>query len=379
MPSSHHISGLSRSLRYAQRRERTARRLVSTLVAVGALLVVPASVLAAPPSLQAPAAAASVTQGKTVTYEWSGDLQGAEAARDQSYFKIEVIEASKAPAGQQSAWDADTVKLTTPGEATTSVDMGAPPSGSWKWRVCAWGVVDPNVSVTVEQIPNGCSAARALTSAAAIATQDQDVQVIEDTRHVTVTTAPKIIERVRPASPVAATPVEETPEPVTSNEEPVADVIQPVKIEAHAPESQSTSGGGKHTSSLGLSSDDGIGAADPSEQAAAHNGNSAAGDISSALANGLSATIPGIPIPFWVLLFMIVSVPIAMVWRRSVLAMFEWSDGSIDGFGTPDAHAVPVLAHVQSAQGAHAFGGAADDAAMPSATITEVSTSHRAA
>lgn len=49
---------------------------------------------------------------------------------------------------------------------------------------------------------------------------------------------------------------------------------------------------------------------------------------------GLGATIPGLPIPFWVLALLAACVPMVIVWRRSILAMFDWEDGSIDGYGT---------------------------------------------
>jgi hypothetical protein len=58
--------------------------------------------------------------------------------------------------------------------------------------------------------------------------------------------------------------------------------------------------------------------------------------VGGAIAAGLSATLPGIPIPFWTLVMLAAAIPLARGWRRNVLDMFEWNDGTTNGSGDPD-------------------------------------------
>ena len=63
----------------------------------------------------------------------------------------------------------------------------------------------------------------------------------------------------------------------------------------------------------------------------------------------LGATLPLVPIPFWTLALLLACFPIARAWRRDVLGMFHWADGSIDGSGGLD-EAIADFASVQDAR-----------------------------
>lgn len=320
------------------------------------MVAAPGAALAAAPAIQAPAADITVTEGATISYEWAGELQGSPDARERAYFVVEVIGAAKMPAGQQAPWpDADTARPTVPGQAATSLQLGAPPAGAWRWRVCAWGVVDPNIANELVQIPDGCSPSRVLTSKVALS-QGGEVGVIAEERKVAVRGEQTIITKTRPApAPVEEEPVvEPSPEPVVEEVVP-----EPVRI-------QPRTKGAKRSSSSALGLDT---AATDLERTAGRDQQ----DLASNVLDGLNATLPGIPIPFWTLGFLLAALPIAVLWRRSVLGMFEWSDGSIDGFGTPQTDGGPVLATVQHAQDAQGSASATDVAGTGGASTSEPS------
>jgi hypothetical protein len=50
-----------------------------------------------------------------------------------------------------------------------------------------------------------------------------------------------------------------------------------------------------------------------------------------ALARGLGGSIPGVPIPFWSLLLLLVALPLSGMWRKSTLAMFDWPGEGVSG------------------------------------------------
>jgi hypothetical protein len=75
--------------------------------------------------------------------------------------------------------------------------------------------------------------------------------------------------------------------------------------------------------------------------------------VAGAVVSGLGSNIPFVPIPFWTLALLLACIPILHVWRRSVLGMFDWDDGSIDGRGTfdnsqADLELVPVASEVKN-------------------------------
>lgn len=291
---------------------RTASVIVSTLVVV--LLSVPAHAGAASaPSLQKPEATApAATEGSSLEFEWSGTLQGDADALDRSFFRLEIIKATEMPSGAQSEWPVvENSAQTEPGQAQTSLSIGVPTAGDYRWRVCAWGVVDDVVSNVITQLPGGCSAARAISTVAATATNhsigelkvNETKQLAGETRVVEVT-RPAPPAPVEPVAPVEPAPVVEPLPKATFTE------VQKTKVEA----------GG--SPALGLGSE-GLRA----DSAASREG------VGGAIMGGLSSNLPLIPIPFWTLLLLLACFPILRLWRRSVLGMFDWSDGSVDGRG----------------------------------------------
>src|SRR4051812_39736892 len=152
-------------------RFRSASALLCTLAVV--LLTVPALAGAATaPSLQKPEAAGpAATEGASLEFEWNGTLQGDPDALDRSFFRLEVIKATEMPSGAQSEWPTvENFFQTEPGQATTSATLGVPSAGEYRWRVCAWGVVDDVASNVISQLPGGCSAARSFSTVAATTT-----------------------------------------------------------------------------------------------------------------------------------------------------------------------------------------------------------------
>lgn len=337
----------------------SCRPLAVAACIVASMFVLPAAATAAAPTLQAPAVDATVTEGATVTYSWASDLQGSPDARDRAYFVVEVIAASKMPAGQQAPWpDADTARPTEPGQAVTSMQLGAPAAGAWRWRVCAWGVVDPLVANELTLVPDGCSAPRSLTSKAA-ASINREVAVIDEQRKVEVRGEQTVVRRTRPA-PAVQEPV--VAEPVVEDRPVVAPAVKapapkPVLVQPRADDTS-----GSDQSALGLGDDSGLERAADRELGGGRS-----------IADGLTATLPGIPIPFWTLGFLLAALPIALLWRRSVLGMFEWSDGSIDGYGTPDATGIAALASVQLDQSPHGSTTSADVATTAGASSSGTS------
>jgi hypothetical protein len=93
----------------------------------------------------------------------------------------------------------------------------------------------------------------------------------------------------------------------------------------------------------------GLGAGDLRSDSAAQRTSGIAG----AVVSSLGSNLPFVPIPFWTLALLLASVPIMIAWRRSVLGMFDWDDGSLDGRGTfdnsqADLAPVPVASDIKN-------------------------------
>ncbi len=296
---------------------RTASIFMSALFVV--LLSVPAHAGAATaPTLQKPEASApAATEGASLEFEWNGTLQGDADALDRSFFRLEIIKATSMPSGAQSTWPTAAVEnflQTEPGQSQTSASLGVPAAGDYRWRVCAWGVVDDVASNVITQLPGGCSVARAFTTVAA-ATANHSIGELKINETTQVAGATRVVEVTRPAPPAPAVP-EEPIEPAPAKEplplpEATFTDVQPTNVEA----------GG--SSALGLGTE-GLNA----DSAASREG------IGGAIMGGLSSNLPLIPIPFWTLALLLACFPILRLWRRSVLGMFDWNDGSVNGRGT---------------------------------------------
>lgn len=300
---------------------RTASRVAVAFVV--ALFVVPSSAFAAtPPVLEAPASgAATFKEGSGMKFEWRGALQGDADTLTRSFFRLEIIKASDMPSGAQSEWtNLENFVPTEPGEAVGELTIGVPTTGSYRWRVCAWGVVDDVVANEIVQLPGGCSVSRAFeTSAVADSNQTPgelkiEKQVTVPGRVETVTvTRPGPVQPAEPAPApepevVAPTP-EPTPEPLPTT---FSDIVE-----------RTLEGSG---SALDLGNDAPL----ASDAASEREG------LSGSVLNGLSGTLPIIPIPFWTIALLLACIPVARLWRRDVLGMFDWNDGTTDGSGSLD-------------------------------------------
>ncbi len=329
---------------------RTASVLVGTLLVV--LLSVPAHAgAAAAPVLKSPEASASAAvEGASMGFEWVGALQGDPTTLDRSFFRLEIIKSSDMPAGAQSEWPAAKVEnsfQTTPGEAETTAAVGVPTAGEYRWRVCAWGVDDVVANVII-QLPGGCSATRSFTTVTAATTNHSIGELkMEETTNVAGET--RVVEVKRPAQ---ASPPPVNDESVVETAPPVEE-LPPAKF-TNVPKT-GTEGGGN--SALGL----GTGGF-KADAAASREG------LGGAIMGGLSSTLPLVPIPFWTLALLLACFPILRVWRRSVLGMFEWDDGSIDGRGTfVELH--DDLGNVPLAQEVKIVSMTADGTAVAPATV----------
>jgi hypothetical protein len=292
------------------------------------MLVAPVSAEAATaPTLDAPAwGASSFVEGGSMTFSWNGALQGDPDAISRSFFRVEVMKASDVPTGAQTAWtDVENFLPTEPGQSVTEAELGVPDAGSYKWRVCAWGVVDDLAKNEIEQLPGGCSGARSFeTKAATIQTttigemkMETKTQVEGQTNTVYVTRPAEPETETEPAKETPATPVEKPKGP--SLFQPLHNVINKT---------------GKTTPAVSLGEDSGL-AADPAAKREK--------GVSGAIMSGLGSSLPLVPIPFWTLALLLACVPLARMWRTSVLGMFDWADGSIDGSGGLD-HVIDDIA-----------------------------------
>jgi hypothetical protein len=277
------------------------------------------------PSLESPIGGFSAVEGSSLTITWSGALQGDPSAIARSYFQLELAHTDDVPAGTQTAWTTlENSRQTPPGETVQTLTIGVPTSGSYKWRVCAWGVVDAAADNAIQQLPGGCSITRTLVTKPAVVA-DASVGVVEQQNKVQVAQPVKVIRKTRPAvaAPAVAEPVAETPVP---------EVAAPI---AAPPTFTQIVGGQMDTASK--ESAVSLPRSVKVDTASEHSG------VGGAISAGLTATIPGIPIPFWTLVLLAGAIPLARTWRRNVLDMFEWDDGTTNGSGNP-AFALQIVA-----------------------------------
>lgn len=344
-------------------RFRTASIVACTLIAV--LLSVPAHAGAATaPVLQSPEASApAATEGSSLEFEWSGALQGDADTLDRSFFRLEVIKTTAMPAGTQTAWPENALELshpTPPGQAETSATLGVPVAGEYRWRVCAWGVVDDVVANVIQRLPNGCSASRALSTVAA-ATQNQAIGElkVEEKTQVEGETRTVVVRRPAPAQPTQQP--EQPAEPAPS--EPVEELPPATFTKVLDSSSRGGSGSGSGKGAAPKSAVGGVGTDSLQADAAASREG-----LGGKVMGGLSMTLPLVPIPFWTLALLLACFPLLRLWRADVLGMFDWSDGSVDGRGTY-ADVVGDLAPVAVAQEVKVGSMTADGAATAPAPI----------
>ena len=121
-----------------------------------ALACVPAWAAAAtPPTLTTPATgAANFAEGDSMTFVWTGALQGDPDTLTRAFFRLEIVKSADMPAGEQSEWPTvENFVPTEPGANTTTASVGVPAAGAYRWRVCAWGVVDDVAANEIQQLP----------------------------------------------------------------------------------------------------------------------------------------------------------------------------------------------------------------------------------
>ena len=294
------------------------------LVAAPARADVTAAAVTAP-SLGSPTGGASAVEGDSLTVTWTGALQGDPQAIDRAYFQVEVAQVDDVPSGTQSAWTTlENSRQTPAGETTQTVTLGVPTAGTYKWRVCAWGVVDVDVDNTIQQLPGGCSVARTLVTKAAAA-NGGTVGMVEQQNKVQVAQPVKVIRRTR--QPAAAAPVVEPAPAAPVDVAPVAAPVAKPEFTQIVREQVGAAGSSSVTLPRRVKFDT----------------SSDRTGVGGAIATGLGATLPGIPIPFWTLAMLMVAFPLARLWRRNVIDMFEWHDGTADGSGDP-SRALQIMA-----------------------------------
>jgi hypothetical protein len=240
-----------------------------------------------------------MTAGTSQKFRWSGTLQGDSSARNRSYFRLELLKSG------ESSWASADYTITEAGASINELTRAVPAAGSYRWRVCAYGVEDVSVSNAITEL--ACSSQFDMVSTAAPTSQieaNPTPVVVERTRVVKLPDRRET--RTRSTGPSRAAAPTETivrrlpPEPVSfadtaerdSAGEAVKDAVK------------------KATPNAGVASEErGVGAA---------------------ISNGLNATLPGLPVPFWALALLTISVPATLLWRKSLMAMFEWDDDTED-------------------------------------------------
>jgi len=303
------------------------------VVALLMLAVMPSTVLAdgnvatpaagVAPVLTAPAnAVGGFVEGGSMTFEWRGALLGDSDAIGRSFFRVEIAAVSDVPAGAQSTWTkVERAEQTEPGTTETTLTMGVPAAGTYKWRVCAWGVVDDIAANEIQQMPGGCGAARSFSAIATVVNKAVPGELAQTTTRTEVA-PPRIIEERRPAT--ATTP--EATDPVAADPaEPVEEVVEQGGAATFTKLISTSRRPGYQGSAV-----EGLGPKTITSTTASGRRKKGFG---SAIASGLGATLPLIPIPYWTLGLLLVCFPLARLWRRNVLEMFEWTDGSVDGSG----------------------------------------------
>jgi hypothetical protein len=284
----------------------------AVILGVVALLVTAAVASAATaPTLDSPAGGASFTEGGKIAFNWSGALQGDSTALDRSYFRVELVPSSRKPAAAQASWTTVSDYLygiTDYGENDTSLDLGVPSAGTWAWRVCAWGVVDDTQDNSIEQLSDGCSGARTMTTVAATKSQKAigEVGVTNSTtvagpnNYVTKTTT--TVEQAKPAKNTVVTL------PKTDDQTLRVDVSD-----------LGSTYGENGKSSVNLGSDGFGDLAGETDDASG-----GAFGVMSRFAGKLGEKLP---IPWWSLALLVAAIPLARIWRSTTLNMFEFDNG----------------------------------------------------
>jgi hypothetical protein len=299
-------------------RTRTRASEIGALVAacccaLGALFPGVSAAAAGAPVLRSPASGTSVTAGKAIEFDWSGTLQGAASAQSQSMFRVELAAASDVPAGQDAPWPSlANFALTTPGSSETDATLGVPTPGSYRWRVCAWGVVNPAASNELESI--ACSPSQSLASVAAAGTDMGSVGEIAMTGAAKVVTDPDTVVTKTLPSTVSATstnevrtlPAKPLPKPTfdTTGLRRAAAKLRHAPPAIHAPDVEGLSVSNRNDSGWGSA----LGGL---------------GNLGSGVVGALGWRLPGVPIPFWTLLLLMAPIPLAFWWKRSVVGMFD--------------------------------------------------------
>lgn len=256
----------------------------------------------AAPTLNSPAAGASVVEDKAVTFRWSGPLQGDPDTLERSYFRVEIADTGSISGGQNSAWPL-TVNyvITSPGVLVQSATMGVPDGGSYSWRVCGWGVADQSVDNQLELL--SCSPKRDITATA------KHVSNSGTTDRVTITNTQHVAAPSTPAAP------RETQPRTIPQRAPVATPLARSR-EAATWAISGFDPAGLHSAVGNGGTAVGTGGGDRSAF-------TTVGNIGGSILGGLAANIPGVPIPFWALLVLLLPIPGALLWRRSALKMFD--------------------------------------------------------
>ena len=279
-------------------------RVIGTMHVVRALLCAGCVVLflaspalaATAPVLVAPDDNASVSTGDSVTFSWNGSLQGDSNALARSYFRIEMLEHT------QASWSDATYVLTDAGASSTRIAMAAPAEGAYRWRVCAYGVVDESSSLVIEQI--ACSSSNALTTVATSVQRTSSSNSLQVDRTTVVRKPNQTIVRQRPSGTSQA--------PITVTAPARTQVQERVEFA-----SDDTSKANQETVSKRALK------AAATDAGVTHGEGGGAGAV---ISDGLNATLPGVPVPFWSLLLLLVAMPMTWAWRTSLVAMFEWDD-----------------------------------------------------
>lgn len=279
---------------------------------LGICLVLPSTARAeiSAPALQSPAAGASADEGKSVDFSWTGALQGDATSR--SFFRVEIASAKGVPADAQAEWSSLTnYRITSPGENINSMAMGMPEAGSYVWRVCAWGVVDASADASLQQLPGGCSESRTLTSTAVASSASGSesgggtsaLTVEGETRRVQ---PPPIVKVVKRSGSVTTLPAQNRVVRLPQGES------QKARIDSAKDEV--------------VFGEDGVGSAThlPADEDLTGSQQDASSGVFGVLTRGLSATLPFVPIPYWSLALLLSAIPLAWLWRRTTLNMFEW-------------------------------------------------------
>lgn len=327
---------------------RTSLLLAALLQAV-AVACTPGTAFAAvtAPTLESPDVSPSgLVEGGSIEFRWTGDLQGDSSALGQSFFRIEVAASADVPDGSQSEWtNLENVMQTPAGRSSSTITMGVPAAGTYRWRVCAWGVVDADVSNEIVQLPGGCSTSRPFTTTAVTRT----TTTVEKVTVTETNSVPGPVKTVTVTRPAADTP---TPTP-TPTEQPVEEPV-PAMVAAAPTPSVRTAPDGTPQSSVKLASD-GL----EITRAATRSRHGITGSI----LGGLTATLPIVPIPYWTLAILLGCYPIARAWRRNVSHMFDWPDSSTAGSIAGNPRAIDVKAGMESADA---------EASIPARSLTGV-------